>query len=51
MFILIGCVCSGRDSAQTPAGFSAVINEGVFVCPVELTLVYVLLTPVCLLPC
>lgn len=39
-------VCLGRDSAQTPAGFSAVINEGVFVCPVKLTLVYVLLTPV-----
>lgn len=46
MFILIVCVCLGRESAQTPAGFSAVINEGVFVCPVKLTLVYVLLTPV-----
>lgn len=46
MFILKVCVCLGRDSAQIPAGFSAVINEGVFVCPVKLTLVCVLLTPV-----
>lgn len=35
MFNLICCVYT----AQTPAGFSVVINEGVFVCPVKLTLV------------